>query len=111
MGLVEKSEIPIFLTVSASESSPSLYIHNMLFGSNLVAIATILKAKFAAKVRLFSDIHKYIRKYLSFFTYFDTSAGTKKQSLVSETLYVLFYLGTNCPHLEQLHACIAAING
>jgi hypothetical protein len=36
----------------------SLYIHNMLFGLNLVAIATILKAKFAAKILLFFDVCK-----------------------------------------------------
>jgi len=38
----------------------SLYIHNMLFGSNLVAIATILKAKFAAKILLFIQIYKFL---------------------------------------------------
>lgn len=43
----------------------SLYIHNMLFGSNLVAIATILKAKFAAKVQQILHICKSFGKKLA----------------------------------------------
>jgi len=39
----------------------------MLFGSNLVAIATILKAYFAAKVLLFIQLCKFIAQKIYFF--------------------------------------------
>ena len=42
----------------------------MLFGSNLVAIATILKAKFAAKVVFFSELRKFFRRKINFVGYF-----------------------------------------
>jgi hypothetical protein len=52
----------------------------MLFGSNLVAIATILKAKSAAKVLLFIQLCKFIAQKIYFFMQYGEFIAQNRQS-------------------------------
>ena len=52
--------------ISPFQVKKELYLHMSLFGSNLVAIATILKAKFAAKVLLVIQLCKFIAQKIYF---------------------------------------------